>query len=236
MPNHVHVLLRPNTALPIITRWLKGSTARTANRILGRTGEAFWQDESFDHRVQGAEQTGRIVRYIEWNPVSAGFVAKATDWPWSSAGWQAKASAPLPSKCRNSRGERSSLKTKLAIPFRTMHNHERDMAEESPQLLPGTLYMLILRTLASEPKHGYAIAQRIKQCSAEVLAVEEGSLYPALNRMLIKGWLKAEWGTSETGRKARFYRLTDEGRRQLASESGEFNRLVKAIQLVMKTA
>ena len=108
--------------------------------------------------------------------------------------------------------------------------------EESPQLLPGTLYMLILRTLAAGPMHGYAIARRIKQCSAEVLEVEEGSLYPALNRMLVKGWLKSEWGTSETNRKARFYRLTAEGRKQLAAEEGGFNRLVDAIRLVMKKA
>jgi PadR family transcriptional regulator PadR len=109
------------------------------------------------------------------------------------------------------------------------------MGQDTPQLLPGTLYMLILRTLAASPLHGYAIARRIKQCSAQVLEVEEGSLYPALNRMLIKGWVKAEWGTSETNRKARFYQLTDEGRKQLATEAGEFNRLVDAIQLVMKT-
>jgi PadR family transcriptional regulator PadR len=110
------------------------------------------------------------------------------------------------------------------------------MNEDSPQLLPGTLYMLILRTLAAGPMHGYAIARRIKQCSADVLEVEEGSLYPALNRMLVKGWLEAKWGTSETNRKARFYRLTNDGRKQLASEAGEFNRLVSAIQLVMKKA
>ena len=110
------------------------------------------------------------------------------------------------------------------------------MADDSSQLLPGTLYLLILRILAAGPMHGYAIARRIKQCSAEVLQVEEGSLYPALNRMLIKGWLAAKWGTSETNRKARFYQLTDEGRKQLASEAGEFNKLVRAIQMVMKTA
>jgi transcriptional regulator len=110
------------------------------------------------------------------------------------------------------------------------------MAEESPQLLPGTLYMLILRTLAAKPMHGYAIARRIKQCSADVLEVEEGSLYPALNRMLVKGWLKAEWGVSETNRKARFYRLTPEGKKQLTAEAGGFNKLVEAIQLVMKKA
>ncbi len=110
------------------------------------------------------------------------------------------------------------------------------MPEDSPQLLPGTLYLLILRTLAGGPLHGYAIARRIKDCSAEVLDVEEGSLYPALNRMLLKGWLRAEWGTSDTNRKARFYCLTDEGKKQLTAEAGEFNKLVDAIQLVMKTA
>lgn len=110
------------------------------------------------------------------------------------------------------------------------------MSAESPQLLPGTLYMLILRTLAAGPLHGYAIARRIKQCSADVLDVEEGSLYPALNRMLLKGWLHAEWGTSDTNRKARFYRLTKQGQKQLASEVNEFNKLVTAIQMVMKSA
>ena len=110
------------------------------------------------------------------------------------------------------------------------------MFEDSQQLLPGTLYLLILRTLAAGPLHGYAIARRIKQCSADVLDVEEGSLYPALNRMLLKGWLRAEWGTSKTNRKARFYRLTKEGRKQLTAEANGFNKLVDAIQLVMKTA
>jgi PadR family transcriptional regulator PadR len=110
------------------------------------------------------------------------------------------------------------------------------MSQDSPQLLPGTLYMMILRTLASGPLHGYAIAKRIKECSADVLAVEEGSLYPALNRMLLKGWLRSEWGTSDTNRNARFYALTKLGQKQLAAESSEFTRLVTAIQLVMKTA
>ncbi|MBV9154658.1 MAG: PadR family transcriptional regulator [Acidobacteriaceae bacterium] len=110
------------------------------------------------------------------------------------------------------------------------------MPDDSPQLLPGTLYMLILRTLAAGPLHGYAIARRIKQCSAEVLDVEEGSLYPALNRMLLKGWLRAEWGTSETNRKARFYQLTKEGQKQLVAEARDFDQLIAAIQLVMKNA
>jgi PadR family transcriptional regulator, regulatory protein PadR len=110
------------------------------------------------------------------------------------------------------------------------------MSQESPQMLPGTVFMLILRTLAAGPLHGYAIARRIKQSSADVLQIEEGSLYPALNRMLAKGWVKAEWGVSETNRRARFYRLTPLGRKQLASEAEEFDRLVTAIQMVMKTA
>jgi PadR family transcriptional regulator PadR len=110
------------------------------------------------------------------------------------------------------------------------------MFEDSPRLLPGTLYMLILRTLSTGPLHGYAITRRIKQCSADVLDVEEGSLYPALNRMLVKGWLRAEWVTSDTNRRVRVYRLTKEGHKQLALEADGFNKLVKAIQLVMKTA
>jgi PadR family transcriptional regulator PadR len=107
---------------------------------------------------------------------------------------------------------------------------------DSPQLLPGTLYMLILRTLARGPLHGYAIARRIKDASGEGLQIEDGSLYPALNRMLVKGWLAAEWGISENNRTARFYSLTKEGRKQLDAEAREFDRLISAIQLVMRTA
>ena len=106
----------------------------------------------------------------------------------------------------------------------------------TPELLPGTLYMLILRTLAAGPMHGYAIAKRVKEASREGIAIEDGSLYPALNRMMVKGWLKAEWGVSENNRKARFYRLTPEGRKQLEQEAAEFDRMVRAIQLVMRTA
>src|SRR5919204_6030529 len=101
--------------------------------------------------------------------------------------------------------------------------------EHAPQLLPGTLFMLVLRTLARGPLHGYAIARRIKDASANGLEIEDGSLYPALNRMLVKGWLAAEWGISENNRRARFYRLTPEGRKQLDRESKEFDRLGRAI-------
>jgi transcriptional regulator len=110
------------------------------------------------------------------------------------------------------------------------------VGRNAPELLPGTLYLLILRIVAAGPVHGYGIAKRIKQASADVLDVEEGSLYPALNRMLLKGWLKAEWGYTETNRKARFYKLTPEGRKQLAQETRQFEQLVDAIRLVLKTA
>jgi transcriptional regulator len=106
----------------------------------------------------------------------------------------------------------------------------------NPELLPGTLYLLVLRSLAGGPLHGYAIAKRIKQASADVLEVEEGSLYPALNRMLVKGWLKAEWGISENNRRARFYSLTAEGQAQLQQETAAFDRMVDAIRLVLRTA
>jgi transcriptional regulator len=106
----------------------------------------------------------------------------------------------------------------------------------TPELLPGTLYLLILKILARGPLHGYAIARRIKDSSEEALEIEEGSLYPALNRMLVKGWLTAEWGISENNRKARFYTLTPEGRKQLELETRQFDKLIEAIQLVMRTA
>lgn len=103
------------------------------------------------------------------------------------------------------------------------------------QLLPGTLYLLVLRTLSNGPMHGYAIARRIRDASANGLDIQDGSLYPALNRMLVKGWLAAEWGISENNRRARFYRLTRDGRKQLASEIREFETLVRNVQLVMRT-
>src|SRR6187397_1759524 len=107
--------------------------------------------------------------------------------------------------------------------------------EPAPQLLPGTLFMLVLRTLAGGPLHGYAIARRIKDASANGLVIEDGSLYPALNRMLVKGWVAAEWGISENNRKARFYKLTADGRKQLDLEAEKFAHLTRAVQAVMRT-
>ena len=107
---------------------------------------------------------------------------------------------------------------------------------QPPALLPGTLFMLILRTLRSGSLHGYAIARRIQELSENGLQIEDGSLYPALNRMLVKGWLTAEWGMTDTNRRARFYSLTREGRKQLEAETKDFDKLIRAIQLVMRTA
>src|SRR5258708_7611110 len=105
-------------------------------------------------------------------------------------------------------------------------------SSESSQLLPGTLFMLILRSLSRGPLHGYAIARRIHDLSEKGLQIEDGSLYPALNRMLVRGWVTAEWGISENNRKARFYSLTREGRKQLDTEAKEFDKLIRSIQLV----
>jgi PadR family transcriptional regulator PadR len=107
---------------------------------------------------------------------------------------------------------------------------------DAPDLLPGTLYLMVLQTLRRGPLHGYAIAQRIREWSRGELQIEDGSLYPALNRMLVKGWLKAEWGTSDNNRRARFYRLTPDGRRQLEREAGAFDKMVRAIQMVMRAS
>ena len=101
---------------------------------------------------------------------------------------------------------------------------------------PGTLVMLVLRVLQNGPMHGYAVAQRIHQLSSDALQVEEGSLYPALQRILMKGWASAEWGVSETNRRVRFYRLTAAGRRQLAAEMQDYERTTDAIRTVLKLA
>ncbi len=104
------------------------------------------------------------------------------------------------------------------------------------ELLPGTLDLIVLRTLVRGPMHGYGIAQRVKDISKDVLHVGESSLYPALQRLLLDGYVKAEWGTSENNRRARFYTLTAAGRRQLASEREDFERVVGAIHAVLRFA
>jgi PadR family transcriptional regulator PadR len=104
------------------------------------------------------------------------------------------------------------------------------------ELMPGTLEMLILKTLSCGSMHGYGIAQAIQQTSEDILRIEEGSLYPALQRMQIKGWLTSEWRMTEFNRKARFYELTDEGREQLQAEMTKFGRLTGAIWRVLENA
>jgi PadR family transcriptional regulator, regulatory protein PadR len=106
----------------------------------------------------------------------------------------------------------------------------------NPELLPGTLDLLVLKTLSRGPLHGYGVAQYLSQISGEVLHVGEGSLYPALQRLLVNGWAEAEWAQSETGRRARYYTLTAAGKKRLKEEEREFDRMVDAIRLVLKTA
>ncbi len=106
---------------------------------------------------------------------------------------------------------------------------------KNPELLPGTLEMLILKTLTRAPNHGYGIAQHIQRVSREALRIGEGSLYPALQRLLVNGWVKAEWGTSDTGRKVRVYTLTPAGRKQLVREVEEFDFVIAGIARVMES-
>ena len=108
--------------------------------------------------------------------------------------------------------------------------------KKSADLLQGTLDMLILRVAAGGPIHGYAIAQRIQQISKDVLQVQQGSLYPALYRLEERGWLKAEWSSSDTGRDAKFYSLTSAGRKQLTVEREKWDRMAQAISLVLRAA
>jgi transcriptional regulator len=107
---------------------------------------------------------------------------------------------------------------------------------KSLELLPGTLDLLILKVVARGPMHGYGIAQKLKETSDEVLHVGESSLYPALQRLVLNGWLAAEWGASENNRRARYYQLTPGGRKQLTAERADFDRMVTAIQKVLQTA
>ncbi len=110
------------------------------------------------------------------------------------------------------------------------------MTHKPLEILPGTLDILILKALHRGPLHGYAIMQAIKDRSDEVLQVGESSLYPALQRLLLNGWVKAEWGASENNRRARYYTLTPAGRKQLASERADLERMMAAIQKVLQTA
>jgi PadR family transcriptional regulator, regulatory protein PadR len=110
----------------------------------------------------------------------------------------------------------------------------RNKTSISSELLPGTLEMLILKTLTRGPAHGYAVARHLEQTSSDVLQVGESSLYPALQRLLVNGWASAEWGETETGRRARFYRITPSGRKRLAAEAAGFEKVIGAITAIMQ--
>jgi PadR family transcriptional regulator PadR len=110
------------------------------------------------------------------------------------------------------------------------------MPPDKSDLLQGTLDMLILKIVALGPVHGYGISRRIRQISKDVLQVQQGSLYPALHRLEKRGWLKADWGESDNGRKAKFYSLSAKGRKQLTAEESNWNRLAEAVSVIMQTA
>ena len=117
----------------------------------------------------------------------------------------------------------------------TSHQTVMGLTNTPSDLLPGTLELLILKTLVSGAKHGYGIVEHLRLTSDDVLRVGESALYPALQRLLVNGWVKAEWGTSENNRRARYYTLSAAGRKQLAAERAEFDRMIGAIQRVLGT-
>src|SRR5262245_22018746 len=140
----------------------------------------------------------------------------------------------LPSSADGRARRRRAVASAAAYP---RDDEESAMARhEPPDLLPGTLDLLILRTLMRGEMHGYGIAQHLKSASEDVLQVGESSLYPALQRLLLNGWVKAEWGASENNRRARYYSLTAAGRKHLAAERQEFDQLVLAIQKILNAA
>jgi transcriptional regulator len=124
-----------------------------------------------------------------------------------------------------------------AISVAALIRRKPDSDSDRDEIPPGTLYLLILKTLAIRGRlHGYEIAESIQSCSDDVLQVEEGSLYPALQRMLIKGWVRAEWGVTAGNRRARYYTLTRDGQKQLGIEVSQFQRVMGAISRIIQTA
>ena len=116
------------------------------------------------------------------------------------------------------------------------HHRLMGLTNSLSDLLPGTLELLILKSLVSGPKHGYAIVEHLRITSKDMLHIGESALYPALQRILLNGWAKADWGLSEANRRARYYKLTPAGKKQLAGEQAEFERMVRAIQHVLQAS
>lgn len=135
------------------------------------------------------------------------------------------------SKCSSAR--EACIRFQSDVDF---HQRVMGLTNTSSDLLPGTLELLILKALVSGSKHGYGIVEHLRIASREMLQIGESALYPALQRVLLQGWAKAEWGLSESNRRARYYTLTAAGRKQLADERAEFERMVRAIQYVLGTS
>jgi transcriptional regulator len=156
--------------------------------------------------------------------------------PWDFFLWEYEAASPVTSSPGRLTASPQGRKLPTSIVRLCKEKLMKEARTKSKnELLPGTLEMLILKTLSIESMHGYGIAQHIQMLSADVLTIEEGSLYPALQRMLVKGWVLAEWKTSANNRRARFYRLTTAGKKQLGVEESRFSQMFGAIMRVMKT-
>ena len=161
---------------------------------------------------------------------------------WDEKTWTVKYDPQANKMLTRCIGRRMLFRRRMSNCFRTLDFRYRHRYDTPSLHMPrtempsGALLLLILRVLRSGPLHGYAIAQRIHTLSSEVLTIEEGTLYPALQRILLKGWANAEWGISETNRKVRFYRLTLAGRKQLETELNGYSRMHDAIQTVLRTA
>ena len=168
--------------------------------------------------------SGRSTQYsLCWSPCAASGKPPTTPFDTSAA-----------------TGTNHTIREELVVDIRhqcvLVSNVDTMTRRQAPNLLQGTLDLLILRTLQSEPEHGWAISERIQQISEDALQVNQGSLYPALHRLEHRGWIESEWGVSELGRRARFYKLTAPGRRRLALEADEWERMTTAIGRVLKLA
>src|SRR5437660_4853828 len=143
---------------------------------------------------------------------------------------------PVPTACINSEPSRPPLDTHALAAHTSIDIYRASMSKANPDVLQGTLDLLVLKSLMRGPMHGYGITVHIQQVSGEVLRVEEGSLYPALHRIEQAGWISSEWGVSDNNRRAKYYRLTAVGRKQLGKEQENWDRLTRAVAKVLRFA